>query len=135
MVLCLCLEDNVFVEKFDNDLHAEFEYEFHKKFPKLRIAIEGSYIQYIVVYKLNIYSSAEMMEVAYFEGGDYTCDFLYQKPNDLKLLKDSRLDVNDIAKFYLRFMKNHFPDYKQAYINFMNERAQDLLEDKGAEIN
>lgn len=117
-------------KKFDEKVCMDFEYEFRKKFPKLRVALEhfsGLSSCEIVIFEYEHVDDQPFTLVARYEGTDF----------DLTYIDDERAKVNrlkevtgyDIRKFYLNFLKKTFPKYKQAYLEHKNKEAEEDMSD------
>ena len=111
-------------EIFENNLEQTMEHDFEKDYPAIKAFIKVNSIRTEIFIKI---FDRDLHFIATFAAKEYSCVRVTEEVLQDKKSKIVAVDDNDIKRWYLRWMKNHFDTYKDDYIANINKVANEDL--------
>ena len=108
---------------YENDLHRTMEHDFEKDYPAIKAFFAVNSVRTQIIMRLFDRNSNY---IASFAAKEFDCE----RYNEA-ILNDKKSSMSvfdqDIKRWYIRWMKNHFNTYKDDYIKNINKVANEDL--------
>ena len=117
-------EKNYIYKIFSEKLEQVMEQDFEKEYPFIKATFKINNPVFSLI-GIRLFDR-EQKYITTFIGTDFDCYKSHEDKYD-KNKSQTRVDNQDIKRWYIRWMKNHFDTYKDDYIANINKIANEDL--------